>query len=157
VTERHRGWADGIRRGPARTPNEVVGKPAQAAQYLDENLRTAFLAAIEKHPVIHMPRVRPRSMAVYERMHALPSEIVSWHADNYAEAIRREYAWVPQDRYAEGRTRVLNGFLERPEIFTHREFRQRLDEQARVNLRWEIRELAKATATTSEPNQPDTA
>ena len=27
--------------------------------------------------------------ALYERMHALPSEIVCWHAENYSEAIRR--------------------------------------------------------------------
>ena len=60
----------------------------------------------------------------------------------YAEAIRLEYAWVPPPQYAEGRSRVLGGFLERPQIFTHREFRQRFGAQAKVNLAWELRELA---------------
>lgn len=60
----------------------------------------------------------------------------------YAEAIRQEYAWVPLAKYAEGRSRVLNGFLDRPALFTHAEFQQRFGTQARVNLGWEIGKLA---------------
>jgi len=33
-------------------------------------------AALKKHPVIRMPKMRARSTAIYERMHALPSTIV---------------------------------------------------------------------------------
>ena len=60
----------------------------------------------------------------------------------YAAAIRQEYAWVPPPRYAEGRSRVLGGFLERPALYLHAEFQQRFGTQARTNLSWEIRELA---------------
>jgi predicted metal-dependent HD superfamily phosphohydrolase len=73
----------------------------------------------------------------------------------YAEAIRREYAWVPPDRYAVGRTRVLRGLLERSEIFSHRDLRERFDKQARANLHWEISALTDATAKPPEPNQPE--
>lgn len=69
--------------------NEVVGKPVEAAQYLADDVRKSFTTAIKKYQTIRMPKVRARSMAIYERMHALPSDIVAWHADNYAEAIRR--------------------------------------------------------------------
>ena len=37
--------------------------------------------------------------------------------DAYAEAIRREYAWVPEGDYRAGRVRVLERFLARPRIF----------------------------------------
>jgi predicted metal-dependent HD superfamily phosphohydrolase len=59
----------------------------------------------------------------------------------YAEAIRQEYAWVPPPQYAEGRSRVLRGFVDRPALFTHAEFQQRFGTQARANLSWEISEL----------------
>jgi predicted metal-dependent HD superfamily phosphohydrolase len=38
--------------------------------------------------------------------------------------------------------------LERSEIFTHRDLRERFDKQARANLHWEISALASATAAT---------
>ena len=62
----------------------------------------------------------------------------------YASAIRREYAWVPPPQYAEGRSRVLNGFLDRPALFTGAKFQQRFGTQARVNLGWEIGKLAES-------------
>src|SRR5947209_4025145 len=37
--------------------------------------------------------------------------------DRYAADIRREYAWVPEDAYRDGRRRVLEGFLRRPRLF----------------------------------------
>jgi hypothetical protein len=74
---------------PVIVANEFVGNPVASAQYLDSGLRKAFSAALKKHPVIRMPKMRARSMAIYERMHVLPSTIVGWHLDNYAEAIQR--------------------------------------------------------------------
>jgi len=69
--------------------NEVNGCPVAAADYLDETVRKRYLALFERHVSIRIPRVRPRSMALYERLHVTPDIVVSWHADNYAEAIRR--------------------------------------------------------------------
>ena len=68
----------------------------------------------------------------------------------YAAAIRLEYAWVPQARYAEARSRVLHGFLDRPALFTHAEFQQRFGGQARVNLSWEIHLLAESALPSSQ-------
>lgn len=74
---------------PVIVLNQVVGNPVDAAQYLADDVRKPFAAALKKYRTMDMPRVRPRSMAIYERMRALPCEIVAWHADNYSEAIRR--------------------------------------------------------------------
>lgn len=74
---------------PVIVANEFVGNPVTSAQYLDSGLRKAFGVALKKYAVIRMPKMRARSMAIYERMHVLPSTIVGWHVDNYAEAIRR--------------------------------------------------------------------
>src|SRR5712692_6374399 len=36
---------------------------------------------------------------------------------DYAEKIRREYGWVPESEYRQGRRRVLESFLTRPRIY----------------------------------------
>lgn len=69
--------------------NEMRGCPLAAAEYLDDKLKRAFLAALESHVSIRMPRVRPRSMTIYERLHVTPDVVVSWHQGDYAEAIRQ--------------------------------------------------------------------
>jgi predicted metal-dependent HD superfamily phosphohydrolase len=61
--------------------------------------------------------------------------------DAYARAIRREYDWVPEDLYREGRRRVLEGFLARPRLYFTPVLGARLEEQARRNLRREIAAL----------------
>lgn len=57
----------------------------------------------------------------------------------YAAAIRREYAWVPEDRYREGRRRVLSQFLSRPRLF---HFLIEREAPARRNLAAEIASLS---------------
>jgi predicted metal-dependent HD superfamily phosphohydrolase len=59
----------------------------------------------------------------------------------YAEQIRQEYAWVPDRDYRLGRRRVLQTFLDRPQIF---HFLTDLEEAARRNLAAEIADLAGA-------------
>ena len=62
--------------------------------------------------------------------------------DAYTRAVRQEYAWVPFQKYAEARTRVLEGFLARPAIFVLDELEERFGEQAKANLGLEICSLA---------------
>lgn len=66
--------------------------------------------------------------------------------DAYARAIRQEYSWVPQAEYVKGRTKVLEGFLARPSIFTLEDLEFRYGAPARVNLLREIRSMAAALA-----------
>lgn len=62
-----------------------------------------------------------------------------YHA--YSQAIRREYSWVPEPLYRQGRRQVLGGFLERGQLFFTEALRQQLEAQARENLRRELAEL----------------
>ena len=54
--------------------------------------------------------------------------------DAYDDAIRREYAWVPEDIFCRERARVLAGFLARPTIYHTQHFIRSLEQQARANL-----------------------
>jgi predicted metal-dependent HD superfamily phosphohydrolase len=60
----------------------------------------------------------------------------------YDEAIRREYAHVPEDIWRERRARVLSGFLARPRLFATALFHERFDTQARENLSRALDQLA---------------
>lgn len=53
----------------------------------------------------------------------------------YERQIRAEYAWVPQDVYAEKRAEILRGFLGRQKIYLTAWFQEQHEAQARENLR----------------------
>jgi predicted metal-dependent HD superfamily phosphohydrolase len=57
---------------------------------------------------------------------------------HYADAIRREYAWVPETDYRAGRRRVLERFLAKPAIFR---LLHSKEASARRNLAAEIERL----------------
>jgi predicted metal-dependent HD superfamily phosphohydrolase len=56
----------------------------------------------------------------------------------YAEAVREEYAFVPDAAFRAGRAAILQRFLESPRIFPDEAFAARLEAQARANLAAEI-------------------
>ena len=56
--------------------------------------------------------------------------------------VRREYFFVRWPRYVQGRSAVLQGFLDRPRIYATDFFAQRLEQQARINLRAALDALA---------------
>jgi predicted metal-dependent HD superfamily phosphohydrolase len=60
----------------------------------------------------------------------------------YAEAIRREYAVVPDAIYRPGRHRVLTEFLARPRIYATPNLHDLWETAARTNLDWECATLA---------------
>ncbi|QEL20106.1 HD domain-containing protein [Limnoglobus roseus] len=59
----------------------------------------------------------------------------------YAEAIRREYAFVPDDDYRKGRAAVLEKFLARDRIYRTDVMHLEAEAPARQNLRAEIERL----------------
>ena len=61
----------------------------------------------------------------------------------YVEAIRREYAWVPELRYRRGRGRVLQSFLERSRIYQTPAMFARFETPARLNISLEIKALSR--------------
>jgi predicted metal-dependent HD superfamily phosphohydrolase len=59
----------------------------------------------------------------------------------YDQAIRREYAWVPEDQYRRGRAAVLGAFLDRPRIYSTSEFHDAYEAQARQNIETRLKTL----------------
>ncbi len=59
----------------------------------------------------------------------------------YADAIRKEYAFVPDDKYRAGRTQVLRRFLERERIYLTDHLFESHEAQARRNIANEIDDL----------------
>jgi len=58
--------------------------------------------------------------------------------DVYAQAIRREYSFVPAVAYKKGRRAVLQRFLQRPYLYFTLPMRAAREEQARQNIRREL-------------------
>jgi predicted metal-dependent HD superfamily phosphohydrolase len=52
----------------------------------------------------------------------------------YERQVRQEYCWVPEVAFQEGRSRILQSFLDRPTIYSTTWFVDRLEAQARRNL-----------------------
>lgn len=61
--------------------------------------------------------------------------------DIYSKAIREEYAWVPLDEYRNKRIAILQGFLDKGQIFYTSPYRQKYELAARANLAREIKTL----------------
>lgn len=58
--------------------------------------------------------------------------------DAYAQAIRREYGFVPTADYKKGRQAVLQQYLQRPYLYFTPPMRAAREEQARQNIRREL-------------------
>ena len=59
----------------------------------------------------------------------------------YEQQIREEYAWVPAAVFARKRAEVLQGFLARPRLYSTEVIHEKLEAQARINLRASIDKL----------------
>jgi predicted metal-dependent HD superfamily phosphohydrolase len=54
--------------------------------------------------------------------------------DEFERQIRSEYWWIPRPIYRRQRAAILRSFLERPTIYSTREFAERFEAQARENI-----------------------
>jgi predicted metal-dependent HD superfamily phosphohydrolase len=55
--------------------------------------------------------------------------------DEYEQQVRKEYGWVPEVMFRQGRRKILKSFLERKQIFATLPFQELYEAQARENLR----------------------
>jgi predicted metal-dependent HD superfamily phosphohydrolase len=60
----------------------------------------------------------------------------------YEDAVRREYGWVPDALWREGRRKVLQSFMDRPTIYQSPQFRASHEATARANLTRSLERLA---------------
>ena len=58
--------------------------------------------------------------------------------DEYEQNIRREYSWVPEDQFRQGRSQILQMFLDRDSIYLTDFFKGKYESQARENLQRSI-------------------
>src|SRR5262245_55820551 len=61
----------------------------------------------------------------------------------YEAAVRREYGWMPEALWIEGRRKVLQAFLARPAIYASPPFRASHETAARENLTRSLEQLAR--------------
>lgn len=64
--------------------------------------------------------------------------------DEYETQVRMEYAWVSDEAFREGRSKILKSFRERPAIYRTPYFFERLETPARANLARSIDRLSLA-------------
>jgi predicted metal-dependent HD superfamily phosphohydrolase len=62
--------------------------------------------------------------------------------DTYEKSIRAEYSWVPEDAYRIGRSKILQGFLDKPSIYNTDRFEKLYGNQARENIMKSLEALA---------------
>ncbi len=69
--------------------NERDGSPLAAASELPADLAKGLAKAAASLPTVRIPKLRDKSRRLYEKLGLPPAEIVMWHQNHYAEAIRR--------------------------------------------------------------------
>nr|MBI4156127.1 N-methyl-D-aspartate receptor NMDAR2C subunit [Candidatus Woesearchaeota archaeon] len=70
--------------------------------------------------------------------------------DEYEKNIRKEYSWVPEDKYREGRSAILKRFLDRSEIYLTDFFRSKYEIQARENIIHSMKKLENSSTGSLE-------
>ena len=93
-----------------------------------------------------MATAHPSSPATNDQMFVVDTDLAILGASCevyalYRQAVRSEYAWVPEQAYKVGRGKVLEGFLKQDRIYHHPSFVSLWEQQARANLAWEIGEM----------------
>lgn len=141
---------------PTRTDNEERSALLAQTQLKGLELKASLrerVGELIRATQTHQPHAPPRrggtaAWLLDADLAILGSEPQVYFA--YAQAIRLEYAWMPQERYREGRVRILTGFLERPQIYHTAPFRQRFEASARQNLTEEVLRLRKTGGERSQ-------
>ncbi len=97
-------------------------------------LATALNGAAPHHP--DAPLIQDADIAT-----------LGWPPDayrGYAQAIRQEFAHVPEEDYRHGRSQILTHFLQKPRLYHTDHFFTHLEAQARVNIYQELQALKEA-------------
>ena len=130
---------------PTRSDNE-----AESARLLmdadlpgvDDTVRARAVCMIEATARHEIPEgLEPADMAEFLDMDLSILGARTDVFDAYEQAIRREYAFVPEALYREARRGILQRFLEREQLYFSDWGRERFEATARVNLHRSIRQL----------------
>lgn len=133
---------------PTRGDNETASAALASAQLTalgaPERLvsRVVHLVDMTRHGAA-VPSADDRDLAWFLDFDLSTLAAVPEVYDRYAAAIRREYAFVPEPAYREGRARVLRGFLAQPALYRTPELSAIWEAPARANLAREISALTR--------------
>lgn len=134
---------------PTRSDNEL--KSAEyAVEALQEYLSAAqcqliyaLIMMTATHQLDELVDANKRSDAAYLLDMDLSILGAAWSEyEQYASAVRQEYAHVPVTDYRIGRTAVLTRLLAHPKLYLTEYYFERLEEQARNNIKRELTSLA---------------
>ena len=117
----------------------------QSAHLAREVLKKAQVpVVVQLHVVAHIMTTKPGEKANspdQQVMADIDLAILGQSRDvfvEYERQVRQEYASVPEEVFWEARKGILQGFLNRPSIFSTSHFREIYEAQARENLTWTI-------------------
>ncbi len=131
---------------PARQDNEAASANLARDQLMLLGFPQQLLAKVERYILAteHGASVPAAGDADLQVLLDLDLSVLAAAPDRYrayAQAIRQEYAAVPDSLYRPGRRRVLEGFLARPQIYRTDRLRALWEALARANLSSEIAAL----------------
>ncbi|WP_420628212.1 hypothetical protein [Candidatus Leptofilum sp.] len=137
-------WFHDVVYDPRRSDNEAesaayaerVLPPLGVPDALLTKVRDLILATKTHETAVANPDVWVMLDADLAILSALPAQY-----DAYAQAIRQEYSFVPDEAYMVGRTAVLQKFLARSPFYFTEQMRAWGDTAVVRNLSWEIEQL----------------
>jgi predicted metal-dependent HD superfamily phosphohydrolase len=132
---------------PARQDNEAASANLAVKRLSAVGFSRPLLDMVERYILATQHGAAPQAMgdADLNMLLDLDLSVLAAAPDRYrayAQAIKDEYAAVPDELYRPGRRRVLEGFLARPEIYRTERLRTLWEAPARANLASEIAALA---------------
>lgn len=136
-------WFHDVVYNPRRSDNEAesaayaerVLRPFGVPDDLLAKVRTLILAT-QTHEASNDPDGWVMLDADLAILSAPPAQY-----DAYAQAIRQEYSFVPEEAYVVGRTAVLQKFLARSPFYCTEKMRGWGDTAVYENLKWEVKQL----------------
>lgn len=130
---------------PTRNDNEAESARLARERLSAEKPDPAFIDEVERLILLTVGHRVANGDALGARLISIDLSILGAEPDRYdayADAIRFEYAHVPETLYRSGRAAVMGRFLESPTLFADPVWAVRYETRARENIAREIAALA---------------
>ena len=122
---------------PRATDNEAQSADLAADFLMETEIEEAFVVFVRDLILVtagHMNEVVAGDATWFLDADLQILGATSADYDDYANAIRREYDFVPKADYRAGRSAILQSFLDAPQIYRTSTMREKLESRARNNL-----------------------
>ena len=126
---------------PTRNDNEAASAALAREHLSADGADPAFIAEVERLILLTAGHSVSDGDALGARLVSIDLSILGAEParyDAYADAIRFEYAHMPEPLYRAGRAAIMSRFLESPTLYADPVWAQRYEAQARANIAREI-------------------